>query len=155
MSPIFRDAFQRRRCLVPVERWYEYMGEKGSRQPVAFEKEDDSPFALAGIWESNPLQEKPLASFAILTLPASEFILPYHTRMPLVLPREAYADWLDPTPRKPKELEPLLKPYLPDHFRAKLESPSPRAAQQACKEEQSLFKEEQSLFAEESLFAED
>lgn len=116
-SPAFRDAFKRRRCLVPVDSFYEWKREGKLRQPFNITREDGRPLALAGLWAgwrdpaSDP--EAPLIrrTFTIITTAPNEAMADLHDRMPVILPDEAaWERWLDPTPADPGELIGLLQP---------------------------------------------
>src|SRR5207247_4770608 len=52
--PTFRDAYRKRRCIVPVDGFFEWKAIKGqkSKQPFAIAMKDGSPFGIAGIWEN-------------------------------------------------------------------------------------------------------
>jgi putative SOS response-associated peptidase YedK len=104
--PTFRDAYKRRRCLVPVDNYFEWRASKGARvkQPYAIGLKSGAPFALAGIWENwrRPGTEEWVRTFAVITCPANELMSELHDRMPAILPREAYDRWLagiEPDPR--------------------------------------------------------
>ncbi|MGF1465495.1 MAG: SOS response-associated peptidase [Sandaracinaceae bacterium] len=94
----FRDPFRRRRCLVVVDGFYEWRREGKAKVPHHFRLADGQPFALAGlwaVWTPPDRADERLLSFTILTAPAVEPVTAIHDRMPVVLPRAAYSDWLD------------------------------------------------------------
>jgi putative SOS response-associated peptidase YedK len=110
--PTFRDAYRRRRCLVPVDNYFEWRASKGARvkQPYAIGMTSGEPFALAGIWENwrRPGTEAWVRTFAVVTCPANDLMSALHDRMPVILPREGFDRWLcgiEPDPRD------LLVPY--------------------------------------------
>jgi putative SOS response-associated peptidase YedK len=74
-KPSFREAYQRRRCIVPVDGFFEWMAVKGSKvkQPYAIAMKDRSPFGIAGVWENwrDPATAEWLRTFAIITVPAN------------------------------------------------------------------------------------
>ena len=115
-SPAFRAAFQRRRCLVPVDAFYEWRRIGKERQPYAIGREDGLPLVLAGLWAgwrdptSDP--ESPLVhrTFTIVTTTPNAVMADLHDRMPVVLPRDAWDRWLDPAPGDLGELLALLQP---------------------------------------------
>jgi putative SOS response-associated peptidase YedK len=115
-SPAFRAAFQRRRCLVPVDAFYEWRRLGKERQPYAIGREDGLPLVLAGLWAgwrdpaSDP--EAPLIrrTFTIVTTTPNALMAELHDRMPVVLPPEAWDTWLDPAPVDHGELLALLQP---------------------------------------------
>jgi putative SOS response-associated peptidase YedK len=111
-SGLFRDAFRRRRCLVPVDGFYEWLREGSRRQPMLIHDPDGVPLALAGLWTGrrDEATGEWLRTFTIVTSAPNEFMRDIHDRMPVVIPRDRWAAWLDPTPRDPGELQALLQP---------------------------------------------
>jgi putative SOS response-associated peptidase YedK len=98
-KPAYREAWQRRRCLVPASGFYEWSEPKGGRKRPYFIRPGTEPLlALAGLWERwrTPTGEK-LETCVIVTTDASAQLQPIHDRMPLLIPRDAHALWLDPT----------------------------------------------------------
>lgn len=113
-KPSFRAALRRRRCLIPADGFYEWMGVKAARTPMYIRMKSAAPFAFAGLWESwRGADAAPTLSCAILTTEPNELMARIHNRMPVILPREAYATWLDPSLRDPADLTALMQP-LPD-----------------------------------------
>jgi putative SOS response-associated peptidase YedK len=111
-KPPFREAFARRRCLVPAHAFYEWQKVGGARQPWRIARRDGRPFGFAGLWERWLGPEGPLETCTIVTTEANGVVAPIHARMPAVIVPEQYALWLDP--EAPHEaLVPLLRP-LPD-----------------------------------------
>jgi len=111
-SPVFRDAFRRHRCLVPVESFYEWRREGKIRQPFRIVSEDGRPFALAGLWSGwrDPETDEIRRTFTIVTTGPNEMMRSIHDRMPVVVPPEAWDRWLDPALPDPGELQGLLVP---------------------------------------------
>ena len=103
--PTFHDAYRRRRCIVPVDGFFEWKAIKGRRtkQPYAIAMKDGAPFALAGIWENwkAPASGEWIRTFAIITTDANELVATMHDRMPVILARDDHARWLgeEPDPR--------------------------------------------------------
>ncbi|PRH86562.1 DUF159 family protein [Labrys okinawensis] len=103
-KPAFRGAYKSRRCLVPVDMFFEWMktlGEngkpiKGPKQPYAIAMADHSKFALGGIWESwtDPATSEITRSFAIVTCPANSLVGTIHERMPVIIAPENYERWM-------------------------------------------------------------
>lgn len=96
-KPMFRDSFRRRRCIVPASGFYEWTGPKSDRTPHLFSAADGSPvLAFAGLWDRwrDPAGEDVL-SCTIIVSGASEWMAPYHDRMPVLLGESAIAGWLD------------------------------------------------------------
>ena len=111
-SPLFRESFRRRRCLVPVDAFYEWGRQDSVRQPYAIRRIDGEPLALAGLWSGwrDPSSGEVRRTFTIVTTEANELIAPLHDRMPVLVAPDAWARWLEPAPRDPGELNGLLVP---------------------------------------------
>lgn len=90
--PAFRDAFARRRVIVPADGFYEWKGPRNDRRPVWFRPRAGGLLYLAGLVE--PLPDGRLA-FVVLTTEANQLISALHDRMPVMLPREKAQAWLD------------------------------------------------------------
>ena len=110
--PAFREAFQRRRCLVPVDNFYEWKKTPTGKQPYAVALADRRLMALAGLWENwrSPANEW-VRSFAIVTCPPNELCAELHNRMPVVLGPETWPAWLGEEPADPRQLKDMLAPY--------------------------------------------
>lgn len=109
-KPSFREAFERRRCLVPADGFYEWKKGGGAKIPYWIHPRDGGVISFAGIWErwSRPGAE-PRHTFAILTTDASEDVAPIHDRMPVVVGPADRERWLDRS-ADPRELLDLLRP---------------------------------------------
>lgn len=96
-KPAFRQAFRQRRCLWPVDGYYEWIARGKEKIPYRVILKDKGVYSLAGLWETwkNEQGEK-VFSFTILTQPATPSMEFLHHRMPVILPREMEFDWLDP-----------------------------------------------------------
>lgn len=97
-APAFRDAFKRRRCLVPADAFYEWQAlDAKHKQPFAIALTSREPYGFAGLWErwKNPADEQWLETFSIITTDANEMVAPLHSRMPVILEPKDYARWLD------------------------------------------------------------
>jgi putative SOS response-associated peptidase YedK len=110
--PAFRESFRRRRCLVPVDAFYEWKREDGVRQPYRIFRADGRPLALAGLWAGwkNPETDEVRRTFTIVTTTPNAVVAELHNRMPVIVPDEAWARWLDPRPTDLGELRGLLEP---------------------------------------------
>ena len=111
-SPAFRDAFRRKRCLVPVDSFYEWKREGTIRQPYRVVRRDGRPLALAGLWAGwhDPATQTVRRTFTIVTTSPNKALADLHDRMPVIVPQGAWDRWLDPTPPDPAELLGLLLP---------------------------------------------
>jgi putative SOS response-associated peptidase YedK len=104
--PSFREAFWSQRCLVPADGFYEWP-QKG-RPPVWIRRPDRGLFSFAGLYEKET-DGRPARCTLVTTAP-TRFMAPIHDRMPVILPGEAYAPWLDRGLHDPGVLGPLLLP---------------------------------------------
>ena len=95
--PSFRQPFSERRCLIPANGFYEWeRDESGGRTPIWFHREDDATVVFAGIWSAERAEDGDVDACAVITCAANELVTPVHQRMPVILPPEAYDDWLSP-----------------------------------------------------------
>lgn len=98
-KPAFREAFKKRRCLIPADGFYEWYGAKGQKQPVFITLPDKKPLAFAGLWETWQDKADPgnvYRSCTIITREAAGDLRKIHDRMPVVLAPEAYEAWMGP-----------------------------------------------------------
>lgn len=99
---MFRGAYRARRCLVPVDGYFEWKAIKGKKQPYALAMADGRPFCLAGIWESRPDPDARPGTepktFAIVTCTPNDLVATIHDRMPVILHPKDYARWLGEHP---------------------------------------------------------
>ncbi|TBR21669.1 SOS response-associated peptidase [bacterium] len=117
-KPAFRGPFQRRRCLVPADGFYEWRKMGKAKVPVRFTRSDGAPFAFAGLWDEWTSPEGgTLRTFTVLTTEPNALVAPTHDRMPVILTEAAEDAWLDPG-AKTAELRPLLVPYDASAMRA-------------------------------------
>ncbi len=143
--PAFRTALARRRCIIPADAFYEWEkitnapgGRVVRRQPWCFTAADGSLLAFAGLWEAWKAKAEPagegaarpdhpegagwhgdwLLSCTIITTEANDIVAPLHDRMPVVLPHQDWAAWLDPGDLGEGELHSLLRPAADGVLRA-------------------------------------
>lgn len=115
--PMFRDAYRRRRCILPVDGFYEWKAMKGAKtkQPYAIAMKDGQPFGIGGLWENwkDPISGEWVRTFAVITTPANDLIAQIHDPMPLILAPADYKRWLseDADPRD------LLLPFAAEPMR--------------------------------------
>ncbi len=109
-KPSFSESFQRRRCLIPADGFYEWMRTGSLKQPYFFQMKDEAPFAFAGIWDKWQSGERAITSCAIITTSANELLATIHDRMPVILDDEAQERWLRSDAR-PAELKEMLVPF--------------------------------------------
>jgi putative SOS response-associated peptidase YedK len=140
----YTTAFRKRRCIVPADAFYEWTsrtressaprrdtpprpggarGKQAPRQPYLVHRRDGEPMALAGLWEiwrdervsDHDAPDAWLRTCTIITTSANRLLDPIHERMPVMLPRDAWDVWLDPTNRDVGALGTLLVP-APDEL---------------------------------------
>jgi len=103
--PTFREAYRKRRCIVPVDGFFEWKAINGQRakQPYAIAMKDGKPFGIAGLWENwkDPTSGEWTRTFVIITTEANELVAEIHDRMPLILSPSDFGRWLsdEPDPR--------------------------------------------------------
>lgn len=114
-KPSFRAAFKRRRCLVPIDGFYEWgpptPASGAKKQPWYVRRDDGDPLVLAGLWElhgGNGGDESQVRTCTVITVPANEDLSPIHHRMPALLPADAWDTWLDPGHDDPAALSAML-----------------------------------------------
>ena len=99
-SPAFRDAFVRKRCLVPVDSFYEWKRDGTLRQPYRVVRRDGEPLALAGLWAGwrDPATDTVRRTFTIITTTPNAALADLHDRMPVVIGVDAWATLARPGP---------------------------------------------------------
>ena len=96
-TPAFRVAYRKRRCLVPVNAFFEWTGEPGHKVKWRIGLKDEPLFALAGLWEwwKDPASQQGVETYTIVTTRANDLLAPIHDRMPVVIAERDYDRWLD------------------------------------------------------------
>ena len=97
-KPMFRDAFRKRRCVIPASGFYEWTGGAGEKVPHLFTAGDGAPvLAFAGLWDRwrDPASGDEVLSATIIVSGASAWMAPYHDRMPVLLGAGDVGAWLD------------------------------------------------------------
>jgi putative SOS response-associated peptidase YedK len=109
--PPFRDAFRRRRCVVPADGFFEWTGASEARQPLWFHRPDRRLLLFAGLYETwEPTPGDRQKTFTIVTTVANSLMAPVHDRMPVLLEEDAVDAWLDPRHEDFDYLKMLLVP---------------------------------------------
>ena len=152
-KPSFRKPFQRRRCLLPVDGYYEWESRPSGKQPVYYSMCDGDLFCLAGLWETwtAPMQvtepELPglelgqaepetLLTFTVITTTPNRLAKRVHDRMPVIIRPDDYDRWLSPESQA-GELKPLLRSYDAEPMREHYVTPrmnNPRFESPVCVE---------------------
>ena len=114
-SGMFREAFAKRRCLVPAPIYYEWRDDPDGKTPFAVARIDGEPVAFAGIWEEwrSPEGEK-LSTFATITTDANTLLASIQDRMPVIIERTDWPVWLGEAASDPSA---LLRPAPEDVLR--------------------------------------
>jgi putative SOS response-associated peptidase YedK len=113
-KPAFRSAYKYHRCLIFADGFFEWQTRPGSQSklPHHIRMKSGKPFAFAGLWEHWQIPDgSEINSATIITTSPNELMATIHNRMPVILPKDAYAQWIDPTPVFPVDLNSLLVPY--------------------------------------------
>ncbi|MCW5729223.1 MAG: SOS response-associated peptidase [Alphaproteobacteria bacterium] len=117
-KPAFRDAFRKRRCILPADGFYEWQAAEGRKRPHLIRRRDGRPLAFAGLWESwRGAGAEPLETFTIVTTDANETLRPIHERMPAILEEADFGLWLAATSDAAR-LRALLRPAGKDILEA-------------------------------------
>jgi len=110
-KPADKACFKRRRCLIPASGFYEWkQGLPKAKQPYHIHRQDNAPFAFAGLWDRWEKGEQPVESCTIITTEANPLMRPLHDRMPVILSRDQWDIWLDNAVPAEAQTE-LLQPY--------------------------------------------
>ncbi|WP_344679937.1 SOS response-associated peptidase [Saccharopolyspora taberi] len=104
-KPAYAESAARRRCLMPASGWYEWKPDDKRRQPYFCRRGDGESLAMAAVFSAWwPPSGDPLVTCAVVTTDAVGELAGVHHRMPLVLPRSAWSEWLDPQRTEVPEL---------------------------------------------------
>ena len=111
-KPSFKNAFQKRRCLIPVDGFYEWQKTDKVKEPFSISLRSGKPFGLAGLYERwlSP-DQKPIQTCTIITTEANELVKSIHDRMPVIIESKFYNFWMNPDNHDQAGLLALLKPY--------------------------------------------
>jgi putative SOS response-associated peptidase YedK len=114
-SRLYKKAIVQRRCIVPVSGFFEWKREGTTKRPFKIYLKDSPIMSLAGIWTAwragTPEEQR---SFSILTTAANEFMSQIHDRMPVILEKKQWDEWLDPEVHENDQVNSMLKPCPPD-----------------------------------------
>lgn len=124
-KPSFRHAFQKKRCLIIADSFYEWKLHKDkTKTPMRIKLKGEDLFAMAGLWEQWKSPEgKSVFSCSVITTTPNELMTEIHDRMPVILRPEDEPTWLNPANKDPKLLSHLLVPL--DHKRMEAYEVSP------------------------------
>ncbi len=122
-KPSFRNAFKYRRCLILADGFYEWQAheERGkvTKTPMYIRLKSGDPFAFAGLWEQwHAPDGSEVLSCAIITTEPNDFMKTIHNRMPVILPKDSYPQWLNSGIKDPASLQGLLTAYPAEQMMA-------------------------------------
>lgn len=120
-KPSFRSAFKKRRLLVPMDGFYEWVRDGKTKLPYYIHGTVDEPLAIAGLWEfwRNPVdEEEEVFSATMLTTSPNELMANIHNRMPVILPKSKWDRWLDTSLTDGDEIETFLTQFPSDQMDA-------------------------------------
>ena len=148
-KPSFRQPFRRRRCLLPVDGYYEWESRPSGKQPVYYSMRDGDLFCLAGLWETwttpeqtdepelpglGQAQAETLCTFTVITTTPNRLAKRVHDRMPVIVHPADYGNWLSPESQA-ADLKRLLRPFddepMQEHYVTPLMN-NPRFEAPAC-----------------------
>jgi putative SOS response-associated peptidase YedK len=109
-KPSFSESFERRRCLIPADGFYEWKRDGKTKQPYYFQLTDGAPFYFAGILDQWRHGDESITSCAIITTTPNELLETIHDRMPVILPAHTHEAWLSGD-TQPMELLSFLNPF--------------------------------------------
>jgi len=120
-KPSFRGSFKYKRCIIPADGFYEWKEQAGqkTKTPYFIHMKDRRPFAFAGLWDEwHSPDGDTLRTCTIITTTPNELMSTLHNRMPVILDKQNFGDWLNPTPQKPENLIHLIQPFPADRMSA-------------------------------------
>ena len=119
-KPSFRQAVQKRRCLIPANGFYEWRRDGKRKVPMWVQFKNRERFAFAGLWDCWIDHEtgKPLYTFTIITTHANALLRPVHDRMPVIYRKDIGRQWLEDAPSHDLELQLRTQPVLSEELEA-------------------------------------
>jgi putative SOS response-associated peptidase YedK len=118
-KPSFRGLFKYHRCLILANGFYEWQQKAGAKNKTPFHirLKNGLPFAFAGLWDEwHSSDGSNVKTCAIITTNPNTLVASIHNRMPVILHKDSFSDWLDPSPRLSSSLQDLLIPYPEDEM---------------------------------------
>jgi putative SOS response-associated peptidase YedK len=111
-KPAFRSAFKKRRCLVPADGFFEWQKVGAANQPYKHRAERGRTVCIRGVcdWWRDPARQEEVKTCSIITTTPNELTAPIHDRMPVILPTDRRAPWLD-SGTSAEELQSFLVPF--------------------------------------------
>jgi putative SOS response-associated peptidase YedK len=114
-KPAYRTPFRKHRCLIPADGFYEWHVEKFGKQPYFIHRDDSKPLVFAAVWDHWQDNEGDrIDSCSIITCDANRQMQTIHERMPVILQRRQWDDWLNDN--NTLRLKDMLVPYPHEHL---------------------------------------
>jgi putative SOS response-associated peptidase YedK len=115
-KPMFRSSFVKRRCLIPIDGFYEWERTTKGKLPHYIYSDDGSPLPIAGLWSAwnDPDTDERLLTCTILTGSPNPLLARIHDRMPIIMPPERWDAWLDPALTDKETINGLMTTYPAD-----------------------------------------
>jgi putative SOS response-associated peptidase YedK len=111
-KPSFRNSLKKKRCLIVADGFYEWQKQGNRKTPMYLRLKSGKPFGFAGLFDDWKSPEgKDVRTCAIITTSANQLVKPIHDRMPVILPKDAYAAWLGQEGGDLGEALGLLRPF--------------------------------------------
>ncbi len=110
-KPILAESFEKWRCLIPVDGFYEWRHEAQETRPYYYRLKSRQPFALAGLWAPQKLEEQTREVCAILTTNPNEIVRVIRDRMPVIVEKKDFDTWLDSEVRDFRVINRLFRPF--------------------------------------------
>ena len=110
-SPLWNSLKSSKRCVIPVDGFFEWLLQGKEKMPHFTKRKDDHMMLFAGLHDRFQTKEQTIDSFTIITTSASKQFEAIHNRMPVILDKEGALKWLDKSKKWDVEICHLLKPY--------------------------------------------
>lgn len=111
-KPAFCKPFERKRCLIPADSFYDWKGTGKHKQPMRIMLRSKELFSMAGLYDTWTSPEGVrISTCTVITTESNEMMKDIHERMPVILPRDKEAVWLNRSMKNVDQLRPLLQPY--------------------------------------------
>ena len=120
-KPSYRGAYKYKRCIIPADGFYEWKVQPGTKvkTPYFIHMKSGQPFAFAGLWDEwQAADGSPIRTCTIITTGPNALMSTLHDRMPVILPEQDYAEWLDPAPRSSDSLQHLIAAFPAESMEA-------------------------------------
>jgi len=117
-KPAFKSLLMRRRCVVVGDSFYEWKTENGKKQPYRIKRKKSKPISFAGLWDRWEHKGDIIQTCTIITTKPNSLMSNIHDRMPVILPKEKEAIWLDRSVVNKEDLKALLIPYSDEDMEA-------------------------------------